>query len=181
MKALPAFCVVALLAFAPGARAAPAPAAIRDLHGIMESMDSMCSPEVHGRPRWQDEKLLSQACELPFGESPQDRMLFATNKMGYCLVGRSWRRCRPGSALDYREAPREIRGAGVANELIYMARHFNKYCRGAVTEDSKLLESICNIRDRLFNALSKRGFCYGKQGQIGADMRWHKCTRNSLR
>jgi hypothetical protein len=37
------------------------------------------------------------------------------------------------------------------------------------------------VRDRLGEVLIKRGYCYGMRGQIGAEMRWHKCTSRSLR
>jgi putative tryptophan/tyrosine transport system substrate-binding protein len=29
-------------------------------------------------------------------------------------------------------------------------------------------------------ALRRRGICYGKRDQIGSNMRWHRCTRDSL-
>jgi hypothetical protein len=37
----------------------------------------------------------------------------------------------------------------------------------------------CQARQAVISALDKLGWCYGKAGQIGADMRWHKCTRGS--
>jgi hypothetical protein len=29
--------------------------------------------------------------------------------------------------------------------------------------------------------LQRAGWCYGKQRQIGAQMQWHRCGRDSLR
>lgn len=77
-------------------------------------------------------------------------------------------------------APTTVRGAGVVNEIFYVERELNSMCRDSA-DDAKLQDAICNIRDQLAKAATKRGYCYGMKGQIGADMRWHKCTRESLR
>ena len=81
-----------------------------------------------------------------------------------------------GSSAGASSRPR----SSVLNELIAIDRHFNGLCRGAVTEDDTLRDTICDLRDRLYNTLRRRGICYGKRAQTGADMRWDRCTRDSL-
>jgi hypothetical protein len=53
-------------------------------------------------------------------------------------------------------------------------------CRGGSPEEFTTVEA-CKRRDKLVNALYGKGYCYGKKGQPGADMQWHKCGPNSLR
>ena len=53
-------------------------------------------------------------------------------------------------------------------------------CRGGSPEEFTTVEA-CKQRDKLVKMLRGNGFCYGKKGQIGANMQWHKCGPNSLR
>ncbi len=53
-------------------------------------------------------------------------------------------------------------------------------CRGGYPEEFTTVEA-CKQRDKLVKALLDKGYCYGKKGQTGAAMQWHKCGRNSLR
>jgi hypothetical protein len=64
-------------------------------------------------------------------------------------------------------------------ELTDIALEANGLCRGYSSENEKQQKAVCDHRDRLFNLLSSLNYCYGKQNQIGADYRWHKCTRGS--
>jgi hypothetical protein len=48
-------------------------------------------------------------------------------------------------------------------------------CRGGGNE------AACCERTKVGVQLNKLGWCYGKEGQIGADMKWHHCTRTSQR
>jgi len=164
---------------------------VRDLVAIRERAGEMC-----GNPSVKDEELRLAACEL--GGSGlelrgvkdtgiETRLLLAIQRMGYCerIAGQapsrtSWQRCSRGQRMDLRPAPVVIRGAGVLNELIAIERHFNSLCRNTVTQDDTLRDTICDLHDRLYNAVRQRGICYGKRGQIDADMRWHRCMRDSL-
>jgi hypothetical protein len=53
-------------------------------------------------------------------------------------------------------------------------------CRGGPPEEFTTVEA-CKTRDKLVTALYGKGYCYGKKGQRGADMQWHKCGSNSQR
>ena len=53
-------------------------------------------------------------------------------------------------------------------------------CRGGYPEEFTTVEA-CKQRDKLVKALHDKSYCYGKKGQAGAAMQWHKCGRNSLR
>ena len=70
--------------------------------------------------------------------------------------------------------------AAVVRDLLSVERDLNSMCRGW-SGDEKHTDQVCAVRDKMNKALNKMGYCYGKHGQIGADMEWHKCTRNSLR
>lgn len=52
-------------------------------------------------------------------------------------------------------------------------------CRGG-PGDSTDTWMACGARDYASWLLSQRGYCYGKDGQIGADMEWHVCEAGSL-
>jgi hypothetical protein len=53
-------------------------------------------------------------------------------------------------------------------------------CRGSVEvgDDTKF---ACKAREIVYEAPDKHNWCYGKIDQVGAEMRWHKCTKNSQR
>ncbi len=51
-------------------------------------------------------------------------------------------------------------------------------CRGGGVED---LDAVCALRDKQFLAANKAGWCYGKKGQSGNQMEWHKCGPGSLK
>ncbi len=36
-------------------------------------------------------------------------------------------------------------------------------------------------RDRIVAGLQQAGYCYGRRGQVGAQMSWHRCGLDSLR
>jgi hypothetical protein len=52
-------------------------------------------------------------------------------------------------------------------------------CRGA-SDVTDAIQHACQAREAIALALDKLGWCYGKKNQGGADMRWHKCTKDSL-
>jgi hypothetical protein len=62
-------------------------------------------------------------------------------------------------------------------ELWYDA---NSRCRGG-PGDSALTDAACSERDRYTSRLDALDRCYGKRGQIGAEMKWHVCASDSLR
>jgi hypothetical protein len=66
-------------------------------------------------------------------------------------------------------------------KAIISAEHdLDVMCRGGSPEEFTTVEA-CKRRDKIVKALYGNGFCYGKKGQTGADMQWHKCRANSLR
>jgi hypothetical protein len=58
-----------------------------------------------------------------------------------------------------------------------------------IKEDTRLADrcqgsddsNACDLRNALDRKLQKLGWCNGKEGQITANYKWHKCVGNSLR
>lgn len=65
-----------------------------------------------------------------------------------------------------------------ANTMIKVWMDLNGRCRGG---SGKIAEVACQGREQLTPRIVKYGYCYGKRGQIGADMAWHRCEATSLR
>jgi hypothetical protein len=63
-------------------------------------------------------------------------------------------------------------------DLLASERLLDGICRGSAGDDDMIGYS-CQGRQAVISALDKLGWCYGKNGQTGADMRWHRCTRDS--
>lgn len=49
------------------------------------------------------------------------------------------------------------------------------------TEDDPHTGEACAVREKVSKLLKRSGYCFGKKGQYGGEMWWHKCTANSLR
>ena len=88
------------------------------------------------------------------------------------------------AALIALAIPAAYGGPAMANDVskdaIAVAAKLNQLCRG-LSGDTAHLDEICEARDRAFKVAAGLGYCYGKQNQIGADHRWHKCVRDSNR
>lgn len=69
---------------------------------------------------------------------------------------------------------------GQATDQIEQWRVQNSLCRGLPGDDPRS-QAACARREQLQAGLQRTGWCYGKQGQIGAEMQWHRCGRDSLR
>jgi len=63
------------------------------------------------------------------------------------------------------------------DEILSRQSEANGFCRGGAGEET---DAWCTIRDGLTDILVSRGWCYGKQGEIGADMKWQRCGPSSL-
>jgi len=83
---------------------------------------------------------------------------------------------KPSSAAS----PNAIQRSEPAATLIELWYDANSRCRGGPA-DSPLTEAACSERERYGSRLAAQGRCYGKRGQIGADMKWHVCSADSLR
>ncbi len=152
--------IVVLLAALVGASSSQASPPTRDLNSIRNEFDTIC------RTKWEDETFHRRLCQ---GDDVlEERMLMTVQKIE---TGRSH--------LDLSPAPRIIPGAGIMNEFLYVAIQVDSLCRGISTDDEKLKNAVCTFRERLDAVLMQRGYCYGMPGQIGADMRWHKCKPRS--
>jgi hypothetical protein len=73
----------------------------------------------------------------------------------------------------------QAEGQAIA-DLISVERALSGMCRGW-SGDDKHTDEVCSVRDKMEQALNKMGYCYGKAGQVGAEMRWHRCTQHSRR
>lgn len=65
-------------------------------------------------------------------------------------------------------------------ELLKAEAAANAACRGSTEPESIQTQEECDRRDRLVGRLSQEGMCYGRQGEVGAQMRWHRCGPGSL-
>ncbi|CAD5260358.1 exported hypothetical protein [Bosea sp. 62] len=66
------------------------------------------------------------------------------------------------------------------DELIASYPALNSTCRGGSGDDPRT-QKACAERDRVVAGLQQAGYCYGRRGQIGAQMSWHRCGADSLR
>jgi hypothetical protein len=67
-----------------------------------------------------------------------------------------------------------------AETLIRMEREANGRCRGG-SGDSQETWEACGARDAYGRVLAMLGWCYGRQGEAGYQMNWHRCQANSIR
>jgi hypothetical protein len=67
-----------------------------------------------------------------------------------------------------------------SEELIAIHQQLNGMCRGWSGDDPHT-QQVCDVRDRLGGALKQAGYCFGRRGQVGAQMSWHRCGPDSLR
>jgi hypothetical protein len=65
-------------------------------------------------------------------------------------------------------------------ELVSIERELNGMCRGW-SGDSDHTGQVCALRDKFTATIRKNGYCYGKKGQAGYQMSWHRCTPTSNR
>jgi S1-C subfamily serine protease len=72
------------------------------------------------------------------------------------------------------------RGSPGPMALIIEWMDANGACRGGYPDDPKT-EAGCRRREVISNRLDAAGWCYGKEGEFGYQMKWHRCTWNSLR
>lgn len=56
----------------------------------------------------------------------------------------------------------------------------NGQCRGGSGHDPKTF-AACDERDAYGKRLAQLGWCYGRKGELGYQMSWHRCTPSSLR
>lgn len=56
----------------------------------------------------------------------------------------------------------------------------NTRCRGG-SGDSQATWQACGERDAYGRVLNGMGWCYGRRGESGAAMNWHRCEANSNR
>ena len=56
----------------------------------------------------------------------------------------------------------------------------NSNCRGGSGDNSETWRA-CGARDYVAFLLSQRAYCYGKEGQSGFQMEWHRCVSGSFR
>lgn len=56
----------------------------------------------------------------------------------------------------------------------------NGQCRGGSGDDPKTHDA-CDEREAYSKRLSQLGWCYGKRGQAGYQLQWHRCGPGSIR
>jgi hypothetical protein len=64
--------------------------------------------------------------------------------------------------------------------LIRLWTHEYENCRGSYPNDPRR-DAACAAMETYHAKLRAIGWCYGKSGQIRAEMTWHKCGPDSLR
>lgn len=65
-----------------------------------------------------------------------------------------------------------------ASDLLAAEGLLDGICRGSTNSNEDMKGYSCQARQAVISALDKLGWCYGKTGQIEADMRWHKCMHD---
>ncbi len=63
-------------------------------------------------------------------------------------------------------------------DLVGVYADLNELCRGGAGDYT---DQVCEIRQKVSGLLRKSGYCFGKRGQSGGEMWWHRCTASSLR
>lgn len=135
-------------------------------------------------------KLVARSMEQPFRSGKDARRMSKTRSvvqmrmtMGNLLINAA----RPQLICAYIVALSIVSIPSIASaqsqpvkDLIAIARDLDSMCRGS-SGDTPNLEHICAIRDRTFSVVGAMGYCYGKKGEYGAQMRWHRCTKDSFR
>lgn len=65
-------------------------------------------------------------------------------------------------------------------ELLSSYKLLNEQCRGGNPDKPSTLNA-CDKRQNVSQALKNAGYCFGKSGQYGGEMWWHRCAAASLR
>jgi len=65
--------------------------------------------------------------------------------------------------------------------VVQFAFELDGMCRGGGEDTVADLDAVCSLRDKQFALANKAGWCYGKRGQSGSQMEWHRCGPRSLR
>lgn len=74
-----------------------------------------------------------------------------------------------------------LRGqAANPNGMLVRWHDQNGKCRGG-SGDSQETWQACDARDHTQKSLAAAGWCYGRQGDYGYQMEWHRCEARSLR
>jgi hypothetical protein len=63
------------------------------------------------------------------------------------------------------------------DDLVKRWHFLNGDCRGS---SPPISDRACNERPKVAAQLARRGWCYGKKGEIGAQMVWHHCGKQWL-
>jgi hypothetical protein len=63
--------------------------------------------------------------------------------------------------------------------LITEAANINSQCRGG-SGDDPMTDWACENRDSYYERLRKIGICFGREGQYGAEMDFHRCGADSF-
>jgi hypothetical protein len=64
--------------------------------------------------------------------------------------------------------------------MITLWTQANSQCRGG-SGDNPATKAACTERDGYKRRLDQLNWCYGKKGQAGFEMRWHRCDADSRR
>ena len=100
----------------------------------------------------------------------------------FVLAGADWigdgvvNRCSPA----YINAAAVARGNSNAQVLVGMQMSANGRCRGGSGDDPATWEA-CAERLAFQRRLAALNWCYGRRGEAGYQMQWHRCGPNSLR
>ena len=63
-------------------------------------------------------------------------------------------------------------------DLISVFQDVNAVCRGYRNPST---ETACQAREKVGRILGRNGLCFGKRGQAGYQMSWHRCGKDSVR
>ena len=69
-----------------------------------------------------------------------------------------------------------VMAAGRPTELLREYTIANELCRGG-PGDSPSTDKACDLREMISLKLRRSGWCFGRPGEDGAHMWWHRCRR----
>jgi hypothetical protein len=67
-----------------------------------------------------------------------------------------------------------------AATMIRLWHEANLQCRGGAGDDQSTHDA-CDEREAYGKRLDALGWCYGRKGESGYQMKWHRCTARSFR
>jgi hypothetical protein len=80
-----------------------------------------------------------------------------------------------------RFVPMDVSKSWLINLMATNWYFLDEHCGHGIVQSEKEYQACDNARHKMKMVLNSRGYCYGKTTQSYAEMKWERCTRESLR